>query len=214
MDASHSSDPRGDAVGMWLRRLALLMASVFIAFCCWFIWRISMVAYQAEAAIVAISADVKQMSATGAQISEHLKHLDARLRSMEEKAADAINLDEIEHMIDEASELRNEDAVANSPLSPDAEREIKHLLSHIRASKHRFTYSDENKSGWRFYLQLYPKYKAYDGALKSPEDFIEKVATKSIGGHPYNVVMDENHSVALSEWLTEELKSYRARSSR
>jgi hypothetical protein len=145
MDASDGGELRGDSVSMWLRWLALLMASVFMAFCCWFIWRISMVAYQSEAAIVAISADVKQMSATGAQISDHLKQLDTRLRSMEEKAAEAIKLDEIESLLDEASELHNETAAADSPLSADAEREIKHLLAQIRRSKYRFTYSDENK---------------------------------------------------------------------
>jgi hypothetical protein len=45
--------------------------------------------------------------------------------------------------------------------------------------------------------------------LKSPEDFIEKVATKSIAGHSYNVVIDEKQTIALSEWLREELARYR-----
>jgi hypothetical protein len=198
-----------DSVGMWLKRLVLLVACVFLAFCCWFVWRISMVAMQAEAAIVAISADVKQMSTTGAQISQHLQQLDVRLRSMEEKAADAIKLDDIEHMLDEAAQLRD-GGVASGSISPDTEREIKHLLSQVRRSKYRFKYSDEDKGGMRFYLQLYTKYETYKKLLASAEDFIDKVATTSIAGHAYQVVIDDKQTVALNEWLTDELKKYRA----
>lgn len=169
-----------------------------------------MVAYQTEAAIIAISADVKQMSTTGAQISEHLQKLDARLQSLEAKAADAVNLSELEHVLDEAAMLRDENSTAGGTLSPDAEREIKHLLSHVRHSKHRFAYANEDKGGMRFYLQLFTKYKTYEKVLASAEDFIDKVGTKTIAGHSYQVVVGDEESVALDKWLAEELKAYRA----
>lgn len=169
-----------------------------------------MIAYQVEGAIVAISADVKQMSSTGAQISTHLEKLDGRLQSLEQKALDAVKLDEIENVLSEIDVIRNtEPSVAGGP-SEETEREIKHLLSHIRHAKHRFTYSDENKGGLRFYVQLYAKYKAYENILGSAEDFIEKVATKSVDGKQYSVVISQDETVALNDWLTEELKKYRS----
>jgi hypothetical protein len=210
MDPAYGGNPRADVGTMWLKRLTLLMASLFIAFCCWFVWRISMVAYQAEAAIVAISADVKQMSSTGAQISEHLQKLDNRLQAIEAKAFDAMNIDEVESMINEIDELRDGQRPPGTQLSLDAEREIKHLLSQVMQSKHRFIYSDENKGGTRFYFQLYAKYKTYKSSLSSAEDFIDKVATSSIGGHPYQVGVSPDQTVTLNDWLGEELKKYRA----
>jgi len=172
-----------------------------------------MVAYQMEGAIVAISADVKQMSSTGAQISEHLQKLDDRLRAIEEKAADAMNIDEFEHLLDEIDVIRNGQPSTASAASPDTEREIKHLLAQIRRSDYRFTYSvlgsDKSKSGTVLYLQLYAKYKTYKNVISSAEDFIDKVATTTIGGEPYRVVINSDQTVALSDWLTDELKTFR-----
>jgi uncharacterized coiled-coil protein SlyX len=195
---------------MWLKRLALVAAIALLAFCSWFVWRISMVAQQTEDAIVAISGDVKQMSASGARISAHLEKLDTRLQSLEQKAADAMKLDEFENLLDEIDVIRNSEPTAAGAPAPETEREIKHLLAHIRASKGRFVYSDENKGGMRFYLQLYAKYKTYDKIIGSAEDFIDKVATKTIVGQPYHVVISPTETVALSDWLTEELKKYRS----
>jgi hypothetical protein len=205
--------PSTDAIGTWLKRLALVAAIALLAFCSWFVWRISMVAQQTENAIVAISSDVKQMSASGAQISAHLEKLDTRLQSLEQKAADAMKLDEFENLLDEIDVIRNSQLTAAGELAPETEREIKHLLAQIRASKHRFVYSDENKGGMRFYLQLYAKYKAYDKIIGSAEEFIDKVATKTIVGQPYQVVISPNETVELSDWLTTELNKYREASS-
>jgi hypothetical protein len=204
----HGDTPR-DAVGIWLKRLALAATTVLLGFCCWFVWRVSMVAYQVESAITSISADVKQMSSTGAQISQHLQQLDLRLRAIEEKAANAANLDEVQHMLDEIGAIRESKSAPATDVSADTSQEIDHLLSQIRRSKYRFAYSDEDKSGTRFYLQLYAKYRAYENLLTSSEDFIEKVGTTTIAGQPYRVVIDVDQSVPLNEWLADELKQYR-----
>ena len=116
-----------------------------------------------------------------------------------------MNLDELGNMLDEIDAIRDSPPSTVSAPSPDTEREIKHLLAHIRESKHRFVYSDENKGGTRFYLQLYAKYKAYNKAVGSAEDFIDKVATKTIAGQPYQVVVGPDKRVALNDWLSEEL---------
>ena len=213
MTPTPSDKPAPDAIGTWLKRLTLVAAIALLACCSWFVWRISMVAYQMEGAIVAISADVKQMSSTGAQISEHLQKLDDRLRAIEEKAADAMNIDEFEHLLDEIDVIRNGQPSTASAASPDTEREIKHLLAQIRSSGHRFAYSvlgsDKSKSGTVLYLQLYTKYKTYKNAISSAEDFIDKVGTKTIVGQPYQVVISPDETVPLNDWLTEELKNYR-----
>ncbi len=209
MTPTSNDPPSADTIGSWLKRLALVAAIALLALSSWFVWRISMVAYQMETAIVAISADVKQMSSTGAQISTHLEKLDDRLQSLEQKAADAMNLDEFTNLLDEVDVIRGGQPSSASAPSPVTEREIKHLLSQIKLSKHRFVYSDENKGGLRFYLQLYAKYKAYDNSIGSAEDFIEKVGTKTIIGQPYQVVISPDQTVALSDWLIAELKKYR-----
>ena len=214
MALSPDSHLQHDSVGTWLRRLALGAAIVLLASCSWFVWRISMVAYQMEGAIVAISADVKQMSSTGAQISDHLQKLDGRLRAIEEKAADAMNIDEFEHLLDEVDEIREGTAADRGPASLQTDREIRHLLAQIRGSDYRFTYSvlgsDKSKCGTVLYLQLYTKYKTYKNVISSAEDFIDKVATTTIGGQPYQVVVGPDETVALNDWLTEALKKYRA----
>src|SRR5262245_10155945 len=210
MTPPSSNTPITDAIGTWLKRLALLAVIALLAVSAWCVWRISMVGAQTENAIVTISADVKQMSSTGAQISEHLERLDDRLQSLEEKAADAMNLDEFENLLEEIDVIRSTQPSTAGTTSPAAEREIKHLLAHIRNSKHRFVYSDENKGGMRFYLQLYTKYKAYDNIIGSAEDFIDKVASKTIVGQPYQVVISPDQTIALNDWLMQELTQYRA----
>jgi hypothetical protein len=212
MSASRNDNAAADTIGTWLKRLALVAVIALLACSSWFVWRISMVAQQVESAIVAVSADVKKMSSTGAQISDHLQQLDGRLKRIEDKAADAMNLDELEHLLVEVNSIRDAGpSIAGGP-SANAEREIKHLLRQIRDSPHRFVYSDENKGGLRFYIQLYAKYKAYDNILGSAEDFIDKVGTKTIAGQPYRVVISDNETVTLDNWLTEELKQYRSAS--
>jgi uncharacterized coiled-coil protein SlyX len=210
MPFSTTTQPAPDAVSLWLKRLAFVAAIALLAVSAWCVWRVSMIAYQVETAVVAISADVKRMSRSGAQISAHLEKLDERLQSLEQKALDAVKLDEIESVLSEIDVIRNPPPAAGGGPSADTEREIKHLLGHIRSSKHRFVYSDENKGGLRFYLQLYAKYKAYESVLSSADAFIDKVATKSLDGKQYDVVINGDETVPLSDWLTEELQRYRS----
>lgn len=202
----------GEPIDRWLRRLLFFAATVFVACCCWFMWRMSMVAYHTERAVVAISDDLKQMSATGVQISEHLQDVDQRLQRMEAKASDAMNLDEAEHLLDQAILLRDAREADSPERTADTEREIKHLLSQIRQSKHRFVSGDDDRGGMRTYLQLYAKYKVYDDTIANAEDFIAKVATTSVAGRPYQVVISEAETVSLNEWLTKELVAFRASS--
>jgi hypothetical protein len=209
MTISSASEPAGNVIDRGLGRLTRLAAIAFLLCSCWLLWRISMVAFQMEQAFVGLSGDVKQVTTSAAQIANHLQSLDNRVRVIEEKAADAIHLDDIDHLLDEVAVLRGEAVGDRGAPAQEADREIKHLLSHVRRSDHRFVYSNEDRSGTRFYLQLYAKYKLYDTVTGSAEDFIAKVATKTVGGNPYQVVIRPDKTVNLSDWLSEELRGYR-----
>jgi hypothetical protein len=168
-----------------------------------------MVAYRTEQAVVAIADDLKAMSTTGAQISEHLQQVDQRLQSIESKASNAMNVDELESMLDEINLVREANTQPAPATSEAMEREVKHLLSSIRKSGHRFTYADENRSASRFYAQMYMKYKTYENTVATAEDFIAKVATSTVAGRPYEVVISESETKPLDAWLTGELKEFR-----
>ena len=197
-------------VDVWISRLVPIASACLVALACFFVWRVSMLVYRVEQSVVAVSADVRQVTGTMARVASLVDRLTERIERLERKTEEAIGMDELEMALDEIKDVRESLSTAEEPFGPEVEKEIKYLLGHICWSGRQFEISGKYRSAFRSYLYLLAKYKVYRRTLKSAEDFIEKVATKSIIGHPYYVLLEDGKKMALGAFLKEALEKHRA----
>lgn len=100
---------------------------------------------------------------------------------------------------------------------PQTETEISHLLEFVQASNCEFNRNDTWHNGKDARLHLEMKYDALAsrGMISTPEDFIEKGASKSsFSGRKYQIRCQDGKTVSSNQWLTEELQRYRLSSSK
>ena len=90
-----------------------------------------------------------------------------------------------------------------------AEGEIRYLLSEIRASKAKFEYAGRPQSAMSLYARLYAKQRTLGKTLASAEDFVDKVASKSITGKAYHVTEPGGAKQELGDWLRAKLAAKR-----
>jgi len=96
--------------------------------------------------------------------------------------------------------------------SPDAKREIDHLLDHLGQSG-----CDFNRNGtWygaaaaRSHLQTKLEYLSRRGLVSTAEEFIDRAASvSSVSGKPYQVRCGGGEAVPSKQWLQAELLRFR-----
>lgn len=194
---NHSAEDRGLKVAIQYALAGLLIIA------CVFMVYLTLLVRQLTVTIDAMSKHVAQVMATTARISKHVDRVEDRLRVLYEDLDIAGTAKEA---VDVALSLRGE-AVK---IEPRAEDEITWLLGQIRSSKAKFAYDDKKKSALSFYARLYGKYRVLKKTLASAEDFIDKVATKTITGKPYYITEPGGEQVELGQWLRAKLKARRA----
>lgn len=192
---------------LWIRRTATVLAVLFLALLCFLVWRLAMLTARVERTVADLSGDMRQVTGTAARIAEKIDRLNEQVDRLEKKAREAVPVEEVESLLDSAAALRES---AENPLTPAAEAEIRQLLARLRDPALTFGYGGEDIPAGRFYLQIYAKYKAYRRTLASAEDFIARIATRTIDGRDYHVRRGEGEQRPLGEWLREELAKLRA----
>lgn len=196
-------------IDTFLLRALLVLLLLLTGSASYLLWRTSMIALRLEEAVVAISADVQQVTESAARISRQMADVTERLARIEEKTEDAVGLQDLETAIDTLADVRNEKYEDPKQLSPEAKAEIEHLLKSIRSSGRVFICGSEHLKATVFYMHLWVKYKYHRKVVGSAEDFIQKVATQTISGHRYRVVVADGKTIDLSEWLENRLKERR-----
>jgi len=89
-------------------------------------------------------------------------------------------------------------------------RTITHLLAYVEASNCVFIRNGKEHDSKEAAKHLKTKYDYFMFNIKTPEEFIEKAASKSIlGGQPYSVRCADHSPIPSAEWLTQELTNYR-----
>ena len=89
-------------------------------------------------------------------------------------------------------------------------RDINHLLAYVERSDCIFIRNGKGHSSKEAAKHLKTKYEYFMFNIKTPEEFIEKAASKSIlGGQPYWVRCVDHSPIPSAEWLTQELTKYR-----
>lgn len=91
---------------------------------------------------------------------------------------------------------------------------INHLLQYVEESKCVFLRNDKEYNSQEAAKHIRSKYDSYIFSIKTPEEFIEAAASKSIlSGKPYFVRCVDHPSTTSADWLTKELSQYRSKRS-
>ncbi len=88
-------------------------------------------------------------------------------------------------------------------------RTINHLLAYVEASNCVFIRKGQEHNSKEAAKHLKAKYDYFMFNIKTPEEFIEKAASKSVMDGPYWVRCADHSPISSAEWLTHELTNYR-----
>jgi hypothetical protein len=190
-----------DRLRMWGMAVLLLLLTVLTAFSSLLLWRLSRAVLEAEKVLSTNAASVEQIAKTGARISEQIDRIMNRIEALEGRLDEVIPDEEIESLAEEMGHLKQGLSGQGAIRTATSETAIDALLDRIGKSGLRFGYQDKEYSAFRFKTQLRIKYQTFKRTITSPADFIERVATKTINGHPYYVITEKGEKVPLDGWL-------------
>ena len=89
-------------------------------------------------------------------------------------------------------------------------RSINHLLTYVEESNCVFIRNGKEYNSKEAAKHIRTKYDSFMISIKTPEEFIEKAASKSIISSQLYWVQCADHSpIPTAEWLTQELSNYR-----
>lgn len=167
-----------------------------------------MVAYRVEQSVRRVSADVEKITGTAADLSRKVDRIAEKMERFEQRARDSLQVEEAKHLMGELARLHGPQPEGRADPDAVAEAEIHYLLETIRRSGYRFGHSDRTASANNYYLRFHGKFVLYKKTIKSAEDFIEKIGTKTMGGNAY-YLLDGESKRPLREWLLEQLRKRR-----
>ena len=94
--------------------------------------------------------------------------------------------------------------------SENIESAIQFLLKHVADSGLTFIRNSDRHDAFDAAEHMNSKYEYFRDKIKTPEDFIERCASKSLlSGKPYLVVLENGEEVRTDEWLLRALTNYR-----
>lgn len=189
-----------------VERLLRVLLVVLVAAGCFFLWRISMAAYQIERMLSANQEDIRQVASTAAAISKKIDQITERLDNLENRVRDIVPLEEAENFFEGIGDLSRDLRAEEVPRSTSAEEEIQFLISQIRASDLTFGYGEKEISSRRLSFLIRSKNRMLGKSAGSAEEFIEAVATKTVTGKEYFVLDEGVEKTPLERWLTEKLR--------
>ncbi|MGN6385140.1 MAG: DUF5329 family protein [Verrucomicrobiota bacterium] len=100
--------------------------------------------------------------------------------------------------------------LAAAPQS-DSRAVIEKLLKKVETSDCTFIRNGSNHTGKEAATHMRRKYEHFKHKIKTPEDFIEKCASRSeLSGKEYSVKLPEGKVMSCKKWMTEELKQLQA----
>ena len=92
----------------------------------------------------------------------------------------------------------------------DIEPAIQFLLKHVADSGLVFIRNSEKHAAVDAAEHMNSKYEYFRDKIKTPEDFIQRCASKSLmSGKPYLVVLENGEEVRTDAWLLRALMVYR-----
>ena len=86
---------------------------------------------------------------------------------------------------------------------------VQHLIAHVAESDLTFIRNKDQFNGKDAADHMQKKYAYFRDRIKTPEEFIELCATRSLmSGKPYTVINEKGAMISTNEWLMTELVAY------
>ena len=199
-------------IDLWLTRLILLLIACLLASSSYLIWRVAEVVHRLEQQVVALGGDLQQVTSTSSHIAAQVDRIVERVEEIETKTSEALHEDEFRALIDEAEQVGPEIFQGRGP-SDTTVRQINRLLKAVLGSGLRFKSERRRYSASQFYTLLYSKYWLYRNSVENIEDFIDKVAARSMLGGHYMVIHSDGNEQPVTDWLREQLRQQSAEGS-
>jgi methyl-accepting chemotaxis protein len=186
-----------DPATKWLKRLVLLGALLLLCLLCALVVQLTLLMHRLEDTAVGVAAGANQVATAAANIAQRIDQLDGfaeRLIDILPGASDAAN------------------PLSGTPTTKEAQ-EISYLLTRIGEPALRYEYGNDKRDATWVRTKLALKYELFRDSVKSAEDFIDKVATRTHEGDLYYVIDAPGQKNELGPWLREILQEYRAKAS-
>ena len=102
--------------------------------------------------------------------------------------------------------------LADRKPTENVDETIRYLLDYVSKSDCTFIRNGDPHTGVEASVHFKSKYEHFKNEIKTPEDFIQMAATKSmITGMPYLVKTTDGKEISCAEWLGKVLADYRKR---
>jgi hypothetical protein len=199
-----------DSILTWLKRLLLVLGAALMGLLCVLLWQLSVLVADIDRSVSDMAADMKQVTATAAAFSVRFDELGARLDRFEEAATALLDKDRLTS-VEESAETVLQSAMSPKPnLDTGAQAEINYLLETIGQPTVRYEYRGKQRPPLWVRWKLEAVFRLYKNVITTAEDFIAKVATKTMDGYIYYVVDENGAKTELGSWLREALAKYRS----
>jgi len=190
----------------WLKTISLCLAVLLLCLLCLVAWQLLRIGES----VLRISLSVNQVASSVAKVAEQVGHLGDRLDVIEKAATTLADPKQIAEKVSYATQVMAEKTVAAPPMDERTQDEISHLLVCIGDEEHSYEYEGKRRTAAWVYLKLSGKCALSRPAIASAEDFIDKVASETLKGETYYIILDQGEKKPLGPWLREMLAQYRA----
>jgi plasmid stability protein len=184
----------------WISRLTV---ATLVLTCALLVY-LTVLVSQLSATLDKTSADLAQVLATSANVARHVDGLEGEFREIRK----ALMSDNARNFLTDAADLVKSIDDEAPATDARAAREIEALLRAVMTSGARFRAGGNEHTAVRMYGQLFAKYRVYRKLVGTPEQFIERVATRAIGGSAYEIITADG-ARPLADWLREKLAAMR-----
>lgn len=101
-------------------------------------------------------------------------------------------------------------SAGNAAQTEPADETIQYLLDYVARSELTFIRNSGQHTAQEASEHMQKKYEHFRDEIKTPEEFIELCATRSLlSGKPYQVINKQGETVKTGDWLTIKLKEHR-----
>jgi len=102
-------------------------------------------------------------------------------------------------------------ALGKSEQGSEVDATVQYLIGYVSASGLTFIRNGSSYPSAEAAEHMNAKYRHFENDIETPEDFIERCASKSlISGQPYLVIDERGEKIRTSDWLRAVLSQYRA----
>jgi len=198
-----------DPIRQWLVRVNLFLLACLLLLSMNLVWRLTTLIFRIDRTAASMSRDVAQVAGTAGTIARDVEGLREEARELKGRLAESVPVEEFTDAFDAVLTAGRAITADSSELPPSADAEIKALLRALLYSGMRYDDDGEERSVGSLWGRLYAKYRVMRKGLVSAEDFIEKVASRSVLGHEYYLIDETGERVLLEDWMLEALSGHR-----